>query len=134
MRTYILIATVLAPLAAYADEIEFAPERMRPFGPQLPPPKLAPAKDKEPVRTATAAGDDADSPFAAPTPTVVDRAPETIVKSNRWIEPHGAIAGGVHLQSLNVPSDVQTGTQNPTIAVSRLGVRGGVGKYITFAS
>jgi hypothetical protein len=57
-----------------------------------------------------------------------------IAPKQRWIEPYGAIAGGVHLQSLNQPSDVQTGTQNPTVAVSRLGVRGGVGKYITFAS
>jgi hypothetical protein len=40
----------------------------------------------------------------------------------------------VHLESLKLPPGVQTQSQNPTVAVSRLGIRGGVGPYITFAS
>jgi hypothetical protein len=69
------------------------------------------------------------------TPAVVTTTPVAATSPGvraRWLEPYGAIAGGVHLQSLHQPGD--TGTQNPTIAVSRLGVRGGVGRYITFAS
>ncbi|MBA3460389.1 MAG: hypothetical protein H0T46_10540 [Deltaproteobacteria bacterium] len=55
-------------------------------------------------------------------------------KQHTWIEPFGAIAGGMHLQSLHQPAEVKTSGQNPTVAVSRLGLRGGVGKYITYAS
>jgi hypothetical protein len=94
---------------------------------------FAPAKDPapapvkpEPVRTAAADG--------AEGPTSVVSSVPDIAPRKKWIEPYGAIAGGVHLQSFNLPPDVQTGTQNPTVAVSRLGVRGGVGPYVTFAS
>jgi hypothetical protein len=52
----------------------------------------------------------------------------------KWIEAYGAIAGGVRLESLHQPAGSTTGTQNPTVAVSRLGLRGGVGRYVTFAS
>ena len=58
-------------------------------------------------------------------------APEPVKK---WIEPFGAIAGGVRLESLHQAPGEHTGTQNPTVAVSRLGVRGGVGEHITYAS
>ena len=52
----------------------------------------------------------------------------------RWIAPYGAIAGGVNLQSLHeLPTD-HTSAQNPTVAVSDLGVHGGVGAHITYAS
>jgi hypothetical protein len=66
-------------------------------------------------------------------PAVVDgvEAPKRKVK---WIEPYGAIAGGVRMESLHQPADVDRGAQNPTVAVSRLGVRGGVGEHITYAS
>jgi hypothetical protein len=87
---------------------------------------VEPVEPVEPKRTATA--DTAEGPTS-----VVAVVPTGPVRS-RWIEPYGAIAGGMHLQSLNQPPEVETGTQNPTIAVSRLGLRGGVGKYITFAS
>ena len=119
--------------SAFADHIEFEPEQARKG-------KLAPAKEEpeppkpvetpvaaEPVRTAAA--DDA----SAEGPTSVAARVE-IRKSERWLEPYGAIAGGMHLESLNQPPDVETQSQNPTVAVSRIGLRGGVGKYITFAS
>ena len=99
-----------------------------PFDETSPTPTPEPVeatKPGEPKRTAAAEAEGPTS-VVATTPTGPVRA--------RWIEPYGAIAGGVHLQSLNQPPDVETGTQNPTIAVSRLGLRGGVGKYITFAS
>lgn len=96
--------------------------------------------------TATAATDD-EQPANLPKPRTAmadpdaPEGPTSLVATTtappvrkKWIEPYGAIAGGMHLQSLNLPPDVKTGTQNPTIAVSRLGVRGGAGKYITFAS
>jgi hypothetical protein len=134
---------------AYADHVEFEPEQARKG-------KVAPAKEEpeaakpveakpveakpiaaKPVETAavaeparTAAADEA-SPEG---PTSVAAKVEIRRAGERWIEPYGAIAGGMHLESLHQPPDVETGTQNPTVAISRLGVRGGVGKYITFAS
>jgi hypothetical protein len=51
----------------------------------------------------------------------------------KWIEPYGAIAGGVELQSLHQEPGQTVGTQNPTVAISRLGIRGGIA-HITFAS
>lgn len=59
--------------------------------------------------------------------------PEHAIK-DKWIEPFVAIAGGMRLESLHQPDTVERGTQNPTVAVSRLGVRGGVGEHITYAS
>lgn len=59
--------------------------------------------------------------------------PATPVK-RKWIEPYGAIAGGMRLESLHQPADADRGTQNPTVAVSRLGLRGGIGEHITYAS
>jgi hypothetical protein len=101
---------------AYADDIEFPPE----------PARIAPAKEVEPAPTRTAAAE----PVVEPVSITVTAPPPR----KRWIEPYGAIAGGVHMQSFNQAPDQQTGTQNPTIAVSRLGLRGGVGAHITFAS
>lgn len=50
----------------------------------------------------------------------------------KWIEPYGAIAGGLNYESLH---DAGTASpQHPTVAVSRLGLRGGVGEHVTFAS
>ena len=60
--------------------------------------------------------------------------PTPLVVKPKWIEPFGAIAGGVHLQSLHQPPTATAQTQNPTVAISRLGVRGGVGRFVTFAS
>ena len=69
-----------------------------------------------------------------PAGNLTAKEPTIAGKSERWIQPYGAIAGGVHLQSLHQPPEVTTQTQNPTVAVSRLGLRGGVGKHVTFAS
>jgi hypothetical protein len=73
-----------------------------------------------------------------PAPAVTEQAPEPepVVekKKDKWIEPFIAIAGGMRLESLHQPDSVERGTQNPTVAVSRLGIRGGVGKHITFNS
>ncbi|MCW5806972.1 MAG: hypothetical protein KIT31_31725 [Deltaproteobacteria bacterium] len=128
MRTLCLASlAALAPSLALADEIEFAPVSVRPYGPEPQP-----ADTKAPPKaTAAVEKDGADAPIGAT--SVVAKAPPRL-RGRKWIEPYGAIAGGMHLQSLNLPPEVQTGTQNPTIAVSRLGVRGGVGDYITFAS
>jgi hypothetical protein len=60
--------------------------------------------------------------------------PPAPAPKKKWIEPYGAIAGGMRLESLHQPADAQRGTQNPTVAVSRLGLRGGVGDHITYAS
>ncbi|MBA3395227.1 MAG: hypothetical protein H0T89_21445 [Deltaproteobacteria bacterium] len=123
MRNTLCFSTILLLAApVFADEIEMAPESARTLAPLAP----ATGTDPEPVRTA--ATDDI-SPEAM---QVTDKA--TVETRKKWVEPYGAIAGGMHLESLNQPPDVQTGTQNPTVAVSRLGIRGGVGKYITFAS
>ncbi|HEY0254730.1 MAG TPA: hypothetical protein VGC41_24560 [Kofleriaceae bacterium] len=54
--------------------------------------------------------------------------------NDKWFAPYGAIAGGVELQSMHQMPGQATGTQNPTVAISRLGLRGGIGPHITFAS
>lgn len=70
---------------------------------------------------------------AVSTEKLADPEPAPTVR-RKWIEPYGAIAGGMRMESLNQPPDADRGTQNPTVAVSRLGFRGGVGDHITFAS
>jgi hypothetical protein len=80
---------------------------------------------------AVAYADDIDMPDDDVSTTVTVPAPPPVKK---WIEPFGAIAGGVRLESLHRAPGEQTGAQNPTVAVSRLGVRGGVGEHITYAS
>src|SRR5689334_20598392 len=67
-------------------------------------------------------------------PAVTAPAPEPVKPPEKWLEPYGAIAGGMRVESLHLAPGQSTGTQNPTVAVSRLGVRGGVGPHITFAS
>jgi len=76
-----------------------------------------------------------DPPPADATPSVTEAAPPPpAVKPRKWIEPYGAIAGGVRLESLNDAPTDHTSAQNPTVAVSRLGLRGGIGEHITYAS
>lgn len=108
MRTLVLFL-LLVPTTALAEEIEFPPENARPM--------VAAVDETPPLESV-------DTKVEPPPP----------VKKGKWIEPYGAIAGGMHLQSLHTPPDVKTSGQNPTVAVSRLGLRGGVGEYITFAS
>ena len=111
---------------AFADDIEFPPEQARPMAPAKEPEPSPEPKPAEPVRTAATEN-------AAEGPTSVAAKTE-VGKPDKWIEPYGAIAGGMHLESLNRPPGVETQSQNPTVAVSRIGMRGGVGKYVTFAS
>lgn len=128
MRNALVLATILSSSSAFAEDT---------LGPVTSPsevdiepvaePAPEPPRKAEPVRTAVAADASAEGPTS-----IVAKAP--VETRKKWIEPYGAIAGGMHLESLNLPPDVQTGTQNPTVAVSRLGIRGGVGKYVTFAS
>src|SRR5690349_4182696 len=131
MRFAPLLILILSS-QAFADYIEMDPEQARkgtlaPAKEEEPKPEPAPteARTAEPVRTAAAEN-------AADGPTSVTASVER--KGDKWLEPYGAIAGGMHLESLNQPPDVETQSQNPTVAVSRIGLRGGVGKYITFAS
>ena len=106
---------LLIPTLAHAapTEIEFPPERMRVAGPA----------------DATDADADASPAVATPADVATPRAPR-----GRWLEPYGAIAGGVNLQSLHQTPDQMTSAQNPTVAISRLGLRGGIGEHVTFAS
>src|SRR3569832_1933387 len=123
---------LLVPSLAYADsEIE------------MPPDHVARAAPK------TAQADDADSPIkesgnvAPDNARISDRleadisvttpAPPEQVRA-KWVEPYGAIAGGVELLSLHQLPGQSTGTQNPTVAISRRGLRGGFGAHVTFAS
>ena len=127
MRTIITTLVLASSAIASADtEIEFPPESAR-----------------RPT-VATAPEVDAESPLPEPTPAtapvpvpveVTEKSDALTLKAKAmWIQPFGAIAGGMHLQSLHKPENAETSGQNPTVAVSRLGLRGGVGKYITFAS
>lgn len=184
MRHVLLALMIAAPTVALADDIDFAPEPMRPTKtraakkkvaeplapakepePAKPPvvpatikivPATAPAKEPEPaekpavkvVELVQLDPDEADNPLPSakriaanegaaavePAGNLTARAPDLANRSERWIQPYGAIAGGVHLQSLHQPPDVKTQAQNPTVAVSRLGLRGGVGEHVTFAS
>jgi hypothetical protein len=131
MRFAPLLILILSS-QAFADYIEMDAEQARkgtlaPAKEEEPKPEPAPAEARtaEPLRTAAAEN-------AADGPTSVTASVER--KGDKWLEPYGAIAGGMHLESLNQPPDVETQSQNPTVAVSRIGLRGGVGKYITFAS
>ncbi len=114
MRNAIVAALVALPALASADVIEMPPDPVR-------------------AETKVATVDDA---IASTEPAVADKAPEPELpaKKGKWIEPFIAIAGGMRLESLHQPDTVERGTQNPTVAVSRLGVRGGVGEHITFSS
>jgi hypothetical protein len=109
MRRSLMIAALVAfaPLVARADtqEIEM------PADPDLE--AAAAAKTPPPPEP---------PPAPAPPP------------KRRWIEPYGAIAGGVELESLHQPANVQAQTQNPTVAITRIGIRGGIGRYISYAS
>ena len=68
---------------------------------------------------------------AAPADTTTATAP---AHPRTWMSLYGAIAGGAMLESIHQPPNVHQGTQNPTVAVSVLGVHGGIGEHITFAS
>jgi hypothetical protein len=136
MRTALIALLIASP--AFADHVEFEPEQARKG--KLAPAKEEPAPEPPPASVPQA---DATPPVAEPTRTAAtDNAadgPTSVAakaerKGDRWLEPYGAIAGGMHLESLNQPPAVETQSQNPTVAVSRIGIRGGVGKYITFAS
>jgi hypothetical protein len=115
MRAPIIATLVLAPVLVHANGND--------EGIEVDPPASATATATPP------ASDTADTADASVTKT----APPA-EKKPKWIEPYGAIAGGVELESLHQLPSSTTETQNPTLAISRLGVRGGIGKYITYAS
>jgi hypothetical protein len=52
----------------------------------------------------------------------------------RVIEPYGAIAGGLRIEGLALRPDQTRQSRHPTVAVSRLGLRGRVGEHIRFRS
>lgn len=56
------------------------------------------------------------------------------VLSTRKFEPFVAIAGGVRFEDIQLRDGQTTQQRSPTVAVSRLGLRGQLGPYITFAS
>ncbi|HUJ62953.1 MAG TPA: hypothetical protein VLX92_30830 [Kofleriaceae bacterium] len=88
-------------------------------------------------RTAAAAGSGADSlpdPGLAAAGGTSDGVTASASPPARWLSVYGAVAGGVELESMHqLPTD-HTAPQNPTLAISRLGVHGGIGEHITFAS
>lgn len=118
MRTALVTTLVALPVLASADSkvIEMPAESMRPA-----------------AQTQVATAEEA---LASTEPAIVEEAPPVgePAKKDKWIEPYIAIAGGMRLESLHQPDTVERGTQNPTVAVSRLGLRGGVGEHVTFAS
>ncbi len=115
MRTLIVPILLVSSLAAADDHvIEMPPDPVRSAPAQA---KVA-AVEAEPAPDLPAITDGIDAPK----------------QKQKWIEPYGAIAGGMRMESLHQPAEVDRGAQNPTVAVSRLGVRGGVGEHITYAS
>ena len=157
MRHFIFAALVAVPALARAEsrEIEMPPDPVKPTHAKKAP-KLAPAKDdadlapkrvaqgdeEQPPGVEAAKTDKTEAPASASTDTTTTVEPAAsatatapvVASKRKWIEPYGAIAGGVRMESLHQTSTQHTGTQNPTVAVSRLGVRGGIGEHITYAS
>jgi hypothetical protein len=82
--------------------------------------------------------DDADIEMDNEQPAVVEKAPEPppppAPVKGKWIEPVVAIAGGVRAESLHQAPNDHSSAQNPTVAVSILGLQGGVGEHVTFKS
>ncbi len=125
MRTIITTLILASSSVAVAEtEIEFPPESAR-------RPTVATATEAD---AETPPGTPAAPPADPPAQVADAAAPLTLKAKAMWLQPFGAIAGGMHLQSLHQAPEAQTSGQNPTVAVSRLGLRGGVGEYITFAS
>jgi hypothetical protein len=118
---HVAIAITLASLAgtARADTNEI----------EMPP---------DPVSSTPAPASDAaaETPEAPPDVTTKVEPPPALPTGHvgKWIEPYGAIAGGMRFESMHQADTATTGSQNPTVAVSRLGLRGGYGAHITFAS
>ncbi len=122
----VFFASLLLPTLASAETIEMPPDVVR-----------AEPKIDAKAETKVATVDEAIASTDPNAPAVTEKAPEpepAAKKKDKWIEPFVAIAGGMRLESLNQPDSVERQTQNPTVAVSRLGVRGGVGEHITFSS
>lgn len=117
---------VLAPSIAFADgEIEMPPDHVKTAQVDTDTP-IKESGNVDPTNARISDRPEADISVTTPSPPEAVRA--------KWVEPYGAIAGGVELQSLHQEPGQTTGTQNPTVAISRLGLRGGFGSHITFAS
>jgi hypothetical protein len=89
--------------------------------------------------------DVADSPTPTPAPDTTTQPtppatpadpglPLPAKPARKWVELYGAIAGGLEYETLQQAATNTTQAQHPTVAISRLGVRGGFGDHITFAS
>jgi len=115
MRKAFVTALLIVPAFAQADDtvIEMPPDQVRP--------KVATVE--EAIQST-----EVKEVAPAPAPPVEEK------KKPKWIEPYGSIAGGVRLESLHQPADADRQPQNPTVAVSRVGIRGGFGDHITYAS
>ena len=125
MRTVIVTTLIALPALAAAESkqtvIEMPPDNVR--------------AEKTQVATVEDAIKSTEPEPAQP--AVTDKAPEVTVEPKDKkvrIIPFIAIAGGMRLESLHQPGTDHRGTQNPTVAVSRLGLHGGVGDHITFSS
>jgi hypothetical protein len=70
----------------------------------------------------------------APTPPSDPGLPPPAKPRRKWVELYGALAGGLEYETLQQSSTNTTQGQHPTVAISRLGVRGGFGDHVTFAS
>ena len=70
---------------------------------------------------------------AVPVPASVAVAPDG-TPPRKWVELYGAIAGGINYETLRLSATNSDQPQHPTVAISRVGVRGGFGAHITFAS
>jgi hypothetical protein len=82
---------------------------------------------------AIAHADDADIEIDQPAPAPAPAATPAPAPT-KHVDPFIAIAGGVRVESLHDAPTDHTQSQNPTVAVSLVGVRGSVGPYITFSS
>ncbi|HEY1814219.1 MAG TPA: hypothetical protein VGG74_17830 [Kofleriaceae bacterium] len=119
---FVIVSILLASTAALAapPDIDFDADA---------PPAPAPAPDATTAPTPIPTTRGSDAPPAPSDPSLP--AP---TKVRKWVELYGAIAGGIEDETLQQPSSNTTQAQHPTVAISRLGVRGGFGDHVTFAS
>lgn len=78
------------------------------------------------ITSSPAVADEAMNPAAAAAPDAAS--------NERHLEPYIAIAGGVRFEDLDLREGQTTQERGLTVAVSRLGVRGRLGPYVTFVS
>ena len=135
MRLAPLLAALLVPAPCLAAPAPAAPKHVATTADAA----LITFDDDEPPAVADRAPSSSGPATAVPSAATTNLAagspvPAAPAPARKWVELYGAIAGGLNYESLHEPATNTGQAQHPTVAISRLGVRGGFGPHITFAS